>query len=297
MVLSTPVDASNDSGIHRRHAPSGSAFTAPVEIGPTVAIGQKQEPPTKMRGNDGVMTDVGSLCIIFLVSLTFVVMSIYFLVISDLDEKKRSTIRFPTSLSVAQALGETLMAYATHSPGRLLLAHALVYLFLQTWAIPGTVFINLLGGALFGLMLGFPLCLLYNTAGSCFMYGLSKRYGGTLVRRNFPDKMAQLRGMIDNHRDDLTLYMIFLRVFPFTPNWFINMSSPHLAIPLRQFIPSIALGLIPYNFLSCKAGLILSALQSKSDIIDTATTIQLIIVAVVGFVFLPRLKKRFTTPS
>ncbi|EQC38684.1 hypothetical protein SDRG_04380 [Saprolegnia diclina VS20] len=243
--------------------------------------------------DETIRRDVISLLVIFVVSLVSVVTAIYYLVVDDLAPEERTAVRFPTSLSVAQELGHALMTYADHSPGRLLLAHALTYLFLQTWAIPGTVFVNLLGGALFGLLLGFPLCLFYNTLGSCFMYGLSRQFGGALVRRHFPAKLEQLHTMIDGHRSDLTLYMIFLRVFPFTPNWFINMSSPHLSIPLRQFAPSVCVGLIPYNFLSCKAGLILSHLQSKGDIIDTATTIQLIVVAVGGFVLLPRLKKRF----
>ena len=33
------------------------------------------------------------------------------------------------------------------------------FLSLQTWCIPGTVFFNLLGGAIFGMKIGFPICL------------------------------------------------------------------------------------------------------------------------------------------
>ncbi|OQR99219.1 SNARE associated Golgi protein [Achlya hypogyna] len=260
---------------------------------PHVETASSTAPGNHGRKDDTIRRDVISLVIIFFVSICCVASAIYYLVVDDLAPAERAAIRFPTSLSVAQELGHALMTYSQHSPGRLLIAHGLTYLFLQTWAIPGTVFINLLGGALFGLLIGFPLCLIYNTVGSCFMYGLSKNFGGALVRRQFPTKLEQLHSMIDGHRGELTLYMIFLRVFPFTPNWFINMSSPHLSIPLRQFAPSVFVGLIPYNFLSCKAGLILSHLQSKSDIIDTETTIQLIVVAIAGFVLLPKLKKRF----
>uniref|UniRef100_M4BZH0 VTT domain-containing protein n=1 Tax=Hyaloperonospora arabidopsidis (strain Emoy2) TaxID=559515 RepID=M4BZH0_HYAAE len=171
------------------------------------------------------------------------------------------------------------------------------YLYLQTFAIPGTVFLNLLGGALFGVALGFPLCLAYNTLGSVLMFLLSRRFGRRVVMRFFPCKLDVLRGMLEAHRDDMALYMVFLRVFPFTPNWFINLASPHLAIPLRQFMLGPLFGLIPYNFLSCKAGLVLRELRSRTDIIDTATTVQLVVVATVGGLVLPRLKKRFATRS
>jgi hypothetical protein len=53
------------------------------------------------------------------------------------------------------------------------------------------------------------------------------------------------------------------------------VSSAQLRIPLlRVFAPSVALGLTPYNFLACKAGLILSELTSRSDIINTTNTLQ-----------------------
>ncbi|KAF0687927.1 Aste57867_20419 [Aphanomyces stellatus] len=274
--------------LRQRHATSDTNATPSTSI---LSSSHTQEDKTEIV----VAYDVAMLVLIFLASLIGVAGAIYMLILYDLDEAEAAKIRFPTSLQVAQELGQELKALTEHSYGRILVAHGLLYLFLQSWAIPGTVFVNLLGGALFGLLVGFPLCLFYNTLGSCFMYGLSYRYGGKLVQKYLAARLAQMRTMIDAHRDDLTLYMIFLRIFPFSPNWFMNMSSPHVDIPLLQFAPSVAIGLTPYNFLSCKAGLILSALQSKSDIIDTATTIQLIVVAVGGFVGLPILRRRFAT--
>lgn len=240
--------------------------------------------------------DVQLLGLVLLASTLALAAALYVLVVSELSDAEWAQLRLPTTLQAAQQLGDALKSFAAHSHTSLLLAHMCCYLYLQTFAIPGTVFFNLLGGALFGITLGFPLCLAYNTLGSVFMYLLSKHLGKRAVLHVFPVKLAQLRTMIDSHRDDLGLYMVFLRVFPFTPNWFINLASPHLDIPLLQFVLGPLVGLIPYNFLSCKAGLLLSELRSKGDIIDTATTVQLIVVALVGAVVLPRLKRRFATP-
>lgn len=240
--------------------------------------------------------DVRALLLVFLLSTLLLALALHSLVAAALTEDEWAALPAPTSLAHAQTLGETLRAFADRAPARLLLAHACCYLYLQTFAIPGTVFFNLLGGALFGVGLGFPLCLAYNTLGSVLMFLLSRRFGRALVARFFPRKLETLRGLIDAHRDELALYMVFLRVFPFTPNWFINMASPHLDIPLRAFALGPLLGLVPYNFLSCKAGLVLSELRSRGDIIDTATTVQLVVAAVVGGVALPRLKRHFATP-
>ncbi|KAI9905269.1 hypothetical protein PsorP6_013990 [Peronosclerospora sorghi] len=241
--------------------------------------------------------DVQCLALILVASTVLLGATVYSLVVLALTDAEWAALQFPTSLEAAQALGETLQRFAERRQGALLLVHMACYLYLQTFAIPGTVFFNLLGGALFGVTLGFPLCLAYNTLGSVFMFLLSRHFGRRVVTRFFPRKLAMLRTSLEAHRDEMALYMIFLRVFPFTPNWFVNLASPHLAIPLSQFTLGPLVGLMPYNFLSCKAGLILRELRSRQDIIDTVTTVQLILVAVVGGLGLPRMKKHFATRS
>jgi len=63
--------------------------------------------------------------------------------------------------------------------------------------------------------------------------------------------------------------MIFLRVFPGTPNWLMNLSFPHLKIESAKFMLSVFIGLAPWNFFSCSAGLILFELTDTKQIMDT----------------------------
>lgn len=63
--------------------------------------------------------------------------------------------------------------------------------------------------------------------------------------------------------------MIFLRVFPGTPNWLMNLSFPHLNIDGVRFIISVFIGLSPWNFFSCSAGSILIELTDTKQIMDT----------------------------
>ncbi|KAE8989747.1 hypothetical protein PF005_g29108 [Phytophthora fragariae] len=279
------------------HAPESSPSFAAAADNAAIASDADKVALASSPAPQGWQRDVHLVGVIFLASTALLGVTLHSLVVSALTDAEWAALRLPTSLEAAQQLGETLQSFSERQPGSLLLAHMGCYLYLQTFAIPGTVFFNLLGGALFGVALGFPLCLAYNTLGSVLMFLLSRRFGRRVVTRFFPRKLAALRGMMDAHRDEMALYMVFLRVFPFTPNWFINMASPHLAIPLRQFTLGPLIGLIPYNFLSCKAGLILRELRSRGDIIDTATTVQLIVVAAVGGLVLPRLKKHFATSA
>jgi hypothetical protein len=59
-----------------------------------------------------------------------------------------------------------------------------------------------------------------------------------------------------------------------TVHRFVNVCAAQLKIPLTMFMPSVFIGLAPYNFLACRAGLVLRQLTSQRDIIDTSATIQ-----------------------
>jgi uncharacterized membrane protein YdjX (TVP38/TMEM64 family) len=48
---------------------------------------------------------------------------------------------------------------------------------------------------------------------------------------------------VASKRNDLLYYMIFLRVTPIVPNWFINLASPLIDIPLFPFALGTFIGI------------------------------------------------------
>ena len=233
--------------------------------------------------------DVLSVLLIALLSFFFLLVFLYAIVLSPMKASLRSQLTLPTSLAAAQVLSQILSEYAEQQYFRVVAGHAACYLFLQTFAIPGTVFFNLLAGALFGLKVGFPLCLLYNTLGSICLYLVSSKWGGRLFTGSWASKLTTFQSQLDTK--SLTWSMTCLRLFPMTPNWFMNVASPHLHIDLRSFAMSIFVGLAPYNFLSCQAGLMIRDLKSQRDIMNPSTTVALMLLALLGLI-LPKLCKR-----
>jgi uncharacterized membrane protein YdjX (TVP38/TMEM64 family) len=55
------------------------------------------------------------------------------------------------------------------------------------------------------------------------------------VTKHFPEKVNLWREQVAKHRENLLSYVVFLRITPFLPNWFINIASPLLNIPLNTF--------------------------------------------------------------
>lgn len=158
------------------------------------------------------------------------------------------------------------------------------YLYKQSFAIPGSSFLNVLAGALFGPWLGLLLCCVLTSVGATGCYLLSSVFGKQLVVFYFPDKVALLQKKVEENRNGLFFFLLFLRLFPMTPNWFLNLSAPILNIPIVQFFFSVLIGLIPYNFICVQTGSILSTLTSLDALFSWETAFKLLAIALVALV-------------
>lgn len=85
--------------------------------------------------------------------------------------------------------------------------------------------------------------------GASFCYLLSYLVGRKLVRHYLPDRAAQWSAKVDSHRSNLLSYILFLRITPFLPNWFINIVSPVIGVPLLPFWMGTFFGVAPPSFI------------------------------------------------
>lgn len=70
-----------------------------------------------------------------------------------------------------------------------MLGYCATYIFMQTFMIPGTIFMSLLAGALFGVVKGVILVVFTATSGASSCYFLSKLIGRPLVNWLWPEKL------------------------------------------------------------------------------------------------------------
>lgn len=73
----------------------------------------------------------------------------------------------------------------------------------------------------------------------------------------------------ESQSGNLFFYLVSLRLLPMTPNWAMNIVFPHIGISPMQFACSVFLGLAPWNYIACSAGVVVSQLVSKSEIMTT----------------------------
>ncbi|KAK2824589.1 hypothetical protein Q5P01_021764 [Channa striata] len=102
-------------------------------------------------------------------------------------------LKFPSDLDELRDLAETLKFYKREHYGYVLLLFCSAYLYKQSFAIPGSSFLNMLAGAIFGPWEGLLLACLLTTSGSTFCFLLSSAFGKKYVVQLFPEKVALLQ--------------------------------------------------------------------------------------------------------
>jgi len=154
---------------------------------------------------------------------------------------------------------------------------------------------SIMAGALFGFPFGFTIVCFNATVGASNCYLLSHLLARNFIRKYFPDKIALFAKLISSHRDNLKYYMLFLRISPLLPNWFINISSPIIDIPLSTFAFATFFGIMPATAFCVYAGLTIQELQSASDALNLKALFSLFIIAfivLIPTIFKDKLKKK-----
>jgi len=211
-------------------------------------------------------------------------------IISDFDPDEvqpvdiRSNLKFPRNLEELRTLSFDLADYKDEHFAHVTLLFSLAYVYKQTFSIPGSVFLNLLAGHLFGISLAFPLVCILTACGASFAFLLSRCFASTFVRHFFPHQVDKLQRRISTEEKNGSLFwfLLFLRLFPASPNWLLNILSPLAGVHLSYFFPSVALGLIPYNFVCVQTGCLLSDLSSMDEVFTPSMMLRLGGVSVVA---------------
>ena len=159
----------------------------------------------------------------------------------------------------------------------------------------GSVFLNVLAGALFPVYFAFPLVCALTAGGATICFLFSRHIFIYLFMKLFTTRIEFFKRQIDRNSDNLIFYLLFIRIFPFTPNWLINIACPIVGVPIVKFIISVFLGLMPYNYVCVQAGSILASVTSLSDVMTRKTMVKLCSISIVALlpIVLKKMKHSF----
>lgn len=220
--------------------------------------------------------------LVFVTSL--IALSYVYTSFPELEEDEKQHMKLPLHIEDAKNLGRLLERYKDLYYFQVLTGLFITYIFLQTFAIPGSIFLSILSGFLFPFPLALLLVCTCSAVGATLCYVLSSLLGRKLLYKYFPEKANQWTITVTKHSDNLLNYMLFLRMTPLLPNWFINLASPVVGVPMMPFTVGTFFGVAPPSFVAIQAGRTLHNLTSSSDALSWYSVIVLCIFALLSLV-------------
>jgi len=215
---------------------------------------------------------IGSIFLLYLVYLSF----------PNLEENEKQYIKLPKNIADAKQLGIVLKKYSQDHYYSVLAAVFLIYVFLQSFAIPGSLFLTILAGFLYPFPIALFLVCLCSAFGATFCYLLSYIVAKRIVKKYFYHKITEWQRQANKQKENMLFYIIFLRITPFVPNWFMNLSSPLIDIPLKPFVLGTFLGVAPPCCIYIQAGTTLNTLTSSSSVFTWQSVLMLTFFSIVS---------------
>jgi len=207
-----------------------------------------------------------SFGLILVVFLMFVV-GLYCCVnqLAGLTAEERELVKLPRNLDDARGLGKVLQKYKNVNYYQVTFTFFFVYIFLQTFVIPGSIFLSILSGFLYPFHVALFLVCLSSGIGATGCYIISMYVGKPIVNKYFAERTESWKKVVDKQRNNLFFYILFLRITPFLPNWFINVVSPIIDIPISTFFFATAIGVAPLSFIAIQGGTTLNKLMTTGE--------------------------------
>ncbi|MEM0907351.1 MAG: TVP38/TMEM64 family protein [Pseudomonadota bacterium] len=154
-----------------------------------------------------------------------------------------------------------------------LAGYLVVYAVAVAVSFPGASLITILGGFLFGALLGTALTVVAATLGATVLFLAAKSTFGGFLR----DKVKRFAGRFKaGFEDNAFSYLFLLRLVPIFPFWLINIAPTMFDVKVRTYVVATALGIIPgtlaYSMLGSGLGATIRALEEQDPGCSSAGT-------------------------
>jgi uncharacterized membrane protein YdjX (TVP38/TMEM64 family) len=182
---------------------------------------------------------------------------------------------------------ESLVSFVQNRYGISVLVFITAYILVTAFSIPGAVVLTIAAGFLFGTLAATFYVNIGATIGATLAF-LSARYLlGTGVQEKY---QAQLKKFNEELEKNGTNYLLTLRLIPVFPFFLINFLSGLTKIPVRTFIWTTSLGIIPGTAVFAFAGRQIGTINSASEILSANVLAAFAVLAL--FALIPVIVKR-----
>lgn len=137
---------------------------------------------------------------------------------------------------------------------------------LQAFSLPGSMYLSILGGAVWGVPIALPLACTCVASGATLCYLISAALGPALLTLpSISRRLTLWTASISSHHSSLISFLIVLRIAPLPPHWVVNVICPHVGIGIVPFFISTWLGILGVTVIHTTIGGGLDEMTSAAD--------------------------------
>ena len=144
-----------------------------------------------------------------------------------------------------------LTSFVTEMPIHALGLFVVLYAFATATSLPGAVILTLTGGLLFGSLQGTAAVVTGATIGASALFLVARTALGDTLKSKAGPWLAKME---DGFNKNAFSYLLVLRLVPAVPFFVVNLVPAFLGVPLRTFVLTTALGIIPGTFVFASIG-------------------------------------------
>ncbi|KAK0495279.1 hypothetical protein EDD18DRAFT_1171477 [Armillaria luteobubalina] len=237
----------------------------PLRSAAAPSYGVLPHSPSRTSSRRVIFNATLKMAAIFVVSTIFLGGTLW-LALPTVEEEDRESLRIPKSFAQLQALNTLLKKYRDIYPYRIFVCYVTTYLFLQAFSLPGSMYLSILGGAVWGVPFALPLACVCVASGATLCYLISAALGPALLTiPKFHALLTKWSVTIAANKSNIISYLIVLRIAPLPPHWVVNVVCPHVGIGLAPFWISTALGILGVSVIHTTIGGGLDEMTSADD--------------------------------
>jgi uncharacterized membrane protein YdjX (TVP38/TMEM64 family) len=155
-----------------------------------------------------------------------------------------------------------LRAFVSEHEGVAILGYMGIYAAVVAASLPGGALLTLVGGLLFGWLVGGLATVVAATIGATAIFLIARTALGELLAARAGPALSKLRlGFQQNALN----YLLFLRLVPAFPFFLVNLAAALLGMPLGTYVLGTFLGIIPATFAFASAGAGLDSVIASAE--------------------------------
>lgn len=148
-----------------------------------------------------------------------------------------------------------------------LLLFGVTYVIVAATSIPIAAFLTILGGFLFGSFLSLIIVDISATLGATFLFLIVRTTFGEILKKK---GASWVKKMEKGFQKNVFFYLLFIRLIPVFPFWAVNLVAALLNTPIRVFVTTTLIGIIPVTFIYSLLGKGLATLLEQDKVPDVS---------------------------